>query len=289
MRRLLIIGCGDVALRTVRRLPVGYRVYGLSHSPERHPLLRKYRITPVPGNLDEPETLEMLSGLAQDLVHFAPPANHGTQDMRTAHLLAALAKGKILPQRFVYISTTGVYGNCDGDFVSETRPLRPQTVRAKRRLDAESRIRAWGKRNGVRVSILRVPGIYAGNRLPLEHVKNGAPALLPEQDAYSNHIHADDLAQIVIASLRFGKPGRVYNASDDSELKMGDYFDLVADRFGLPRPVRISYDEARRRIPESRLSFMRESRRLANRRMKRELQVKLDYPMVADGLNAGRD
>lgn len=268
---------------------MGYRVYGLSHSPERHPLLRKYRITPVPGNLDEPETLEMLSGLAQDLVHFAPPANHGTQDMRTAHLLAALAKGKILPQRFVYISTTGVYGNCDGDFVSETRPLRPQTVRAKRRLDAESRIRAWGKRNGVRVSILRVPGIYAGNRLPLEHVKNGAPALLPEQDAYSNHIHADDLAQIVIASLRFGKPGRVYNASDDSELKMGDYFDLVADRFGLPRPVRISYDEARRRIPENRLSFMRESRRLANRRMKRELQVKLHYPMVADGLNAGRD
>jgi len=289
MRRLLIIGCGDVALRMVRNLPTCYRVYALSHSPDRYSLLRGQRITPIPGNLDEPDSLEMLGGLAHDVVHFAPPPSHGTQDTRTAHLLAALGKAKILPHRLTYISTSGVYGNCEGEFVSETRPLQPQTLRAKRRLDAERRIREWGKRNAVSVSILRVPGIYASDRLPLERVKSGAPTLLPEQDAYSNHIHADDLAQTVIASLRYGKPGRVYNTSDDSELKIGDYFDLVADRFGLPRPVRISYDEARRQIPENQLSFMQESRRLANRRMKRELQVRLHYPMVADGLNAARD
>ena len=288
MRRLLIIGCGDVALRMVRKLPAGYRVYALSHSPERYHLLREHGLTPIPGNLDEPDTLEMLGGLAHDVVHFAPPPSLGTKDTRTAHLLATLTKGKILPHRLIYISTSGVYGNCDGDIVPETRPLRPQTARAKRRLDAERRIREWGKRSRVCVSILRVPGIYAGDRLPLEHVKNGTPALLPEQDAYSNHIHADDLARIVIAALRFGKPGRVYNTSDDSELKMGDYFDLVADRFGLPRPTRISYSEARQRIPENLLSFMQESRRLANRRMKRELQVKLRYPVVADGLAAAR-
>lgn len=289
MRRLLIVGCGDIALRMVQRLPAGYRVYALSHSPERYPLLRAHGITPIPGNLDEPDTLEMLSGLAQDVVHFAPPPSQGAQDTRTAHLLAALTKGKILPHRLIYISTSGVYGNCDGDIVPETRPLRPLTMRAKRRLDAERRIRQWGRRGRVCVSILRVPGIYAGDRLPLERVKYGTPALLPEQDAYSNHIHADDLARIVIAALRFGKPGRVYNTSDDSELKMGDYFDLVADRFGLPRPARISYSEARQRIPENQLSFMQESRRLANRRMKRELQVKLRYPMVADGIAAARE
>ncbi len=289
MKRLLIIGCGDVALRMVWKLPAGYRVYALSHSPERYPLLRAHGITPIPGNLDEPDTLEMLSGLAQDVVHFAPPPSQGTQDTRTTHLLAALTKGKILPHRLIYISTSGVYGNCGGDIVPETRPLRPHTMRAKRRLDAERRIREWGRRSRVCVSILRVPGIYAGDRLPLERVKDGTPALLPEQDAYSNHIHADDLARIVIAALRFGKPGRVYNTSDDSELKMGDYFDLVADRFGLPRPTRISYSEARQRIPEKLLSFMQESRRLANRRMKRELQVKLRYPMVADGIATARE
>jgi nucleoside-diphosphate-sugar epimerase len=286
MKRLLIIGCGNVALRMVQMLPTGYRVYALSHSPERYPLLREHGITPIFGDLDEPDTLGMPSGLAQDVVHFAPPPSQGTQDTRTAHLLAALTRGKILPHRLIYISTSGVYGNCGGEIVPETRPLRPQSARAKRRLDAERRIREWGKRSGVCVCILRVPGIYAGDRLPLGRIKDGTPALLAEQDAYSNHIHADDLARTVIASLHFGRPGRVYNTSDDSELKMGDYFDLVADRFALPRPARISYDDARQRIPENQLSFMQESRRLANRRMKRELQVKLRYPMVADGLAA---
>jgi nucleoside-diphosphate-sugar epimerase len=286
MKRLLIIGCGDVALRMVWKLPAGYRVYALSHSPERYPLLREHGIMPIPGNLDEPSTLEMLGGLAQDVVHFAPPPSQGTQDTRTAHLLAALTRGKILPHRLIYISTSGVYGNCSGEIVPETRPLQPHTLRAKRRLDAERRIREWGMRGRVCVSILRVPGIYAGDRLPLERIKSGTPALLPEQDAYSNHIHADDLARTVIAALHFGKPGRVYNTSDDSELKMGDYFDLVADRFGLPRPTRVSYSEARQRISDKLLSFMQESRRLANRRMKRELQVKLRYPMVTDGLAA---
>jgi nucleoside-diphosphate-sugar epimerase len=289
MRRLLIIGCGDVALRMVRKLPAGYRVYALSHSPERFHLLREQGITPIPGNLDEPDSLEILGGLAHDVVHFAPPPTRGAQDTRTAHLLAALTKGKILPHRLIYISTSGVYGNCGGEIVPETRPMRPHTARARRRLDAERKIRDWGRRSRACVSILRVPGIYAGDRLPLERVKSGTPALLPEQDAYSNHIHADDLARIVIAALRFGKPGRVYNTSDDSELKMGDYFDLIADRFGLPRPTRISYSEARQRIPENLLSFMQESRRLANRRMKRELQVKLRYPMVADRFAAARE
>ncbi|MGH8751593.1 MAG: SDR family oxidoreductase [Burkholderiales bacterium] len=286
MRRLLIIGCGDVALRMVRQLRGAYRVYALSHSPQRFATLRAHGIMPVAGDLDKPETLVALGGLAHDVVHFAPPPSQGWYDTRTAHLLAVLTKKKILPHRLIYISTSGVYGDCGGAIVPETRPLKPLTGRARRRFDAERRVREWGRRSGVSVSILRVPGIYAADRLPLQRLKNATPALRAEDDAYSNHIHADDLARSVIAALRLGKPGRAYNTSDDSQLKMGDYFDLVADRFGLPRPPRIARAAAQQKLPETLLSFMQESRRLANRRMKRELQVKLLYPRVADGIAA---
>ncbi len=143
-----------------------------------------------------------------------------------------------------YISTSGVYGDCDGDLIDETRALRPATARACRRLDAECQLRALGRR-GVVVSILRVPGIYAADRLPIERLRKGIPALYAPDDVYTNHIHADDLAMLTCAAVRYGRNNRTYNATDDSQIKMGDYFDLVADRFGLPRAPRLSRREAR--------------------------------------------
>ena len=216
-----------------------------------------------------------------------PPPGRGPRDTRTAHLIAALAKAKSLPQHFVYISTTGVYGDCAGAWIDETHPLHPQTARAQRRVDAERRLRDWGRRSGVRISVLRAPGIYSAERLPLQRLREGTPALQADEDAYTNHVHADDLARMAVAALSFGAPGRVYNASDDSALKMGDYFDLVADRFGLPRPPRVSRAEAAQRIAPNLLSFMGESRRLSNHRIKRELRLKLRYPTVGDGVPAG--
>ena len=286
MRRLLIIGCGDVALRMVPFLRGRCRLYALSHSPERFAALRALDITPIRGDLDRPQTLDAVAGLAHDVVHFAPPPSHGACDTRTAHLIAALAKGRSVPQQVVYISTSGVYGDCNGELVTETRPTHPQTDRAQRRADAERRLRVWGARSGVRVSILRVPGIYAEDRLPIERLKNGTPALTPEDDAYVNHVHADDLAGIVVAALYRGHPNRMYNAADDAPQKMGDYFDLVADRFGLPRPPRITRAEARQTLPGNLLSFMNESRRLVNRRIKRELRARLRFPTVGDGIAA---
>jgi nucleoside-diphosphate-sugar epimerase len=288
MRRLLIVGCGDVGLRTARALRGRWRVYALVRSGERHTQLRSSGIIPVTGDLDEPESLGRLGGLAQDVVHLAPPPGEGIRDARTASLLRALAKGGSLPRRLVYISTSGVYGDCGGAVVDETRGVRPGNDRARRRVDAERRLRAWGVEHGVQVSILRVPGIYAEGRLPLERLKAGTPALLPEQDPYTNHIHADDLARIVIAALSRGRAGRAYNASDDSWMKMGDYFDLVADEFGLPHPPRVSWETAQQTMPATLLSFMRESRRLANRRLKKELRVSLRYPSVAQGVSAAR-
>ena len=172
---------------------------------------------------------------------------------------------------FIYISTSGVYGDCGGARVSEVHRLNPQSSRALRRVDAELQIRQWAKRNGVSASILRVPGIYAKDRLPLERLRTGMPAITAAEDGYTNHIHADDLAHIIVAALRCGKPNRVYHASDDGETKMGDYFDAVADAYGLPHPPRITRAEAQRVLPQSLLSFMNESRRLLNERMKREL------------------
>jgi len=284
----MIIGCGDVGLRMVRALRGRWRIYALTHSENRHALLRAEGIVPVAGDLDRPETLERLAGLAQDVVHFAPPPGSGTRDTRTANLIRALAKGGSLPQRMVYISTSGVYGDCGGAVVDETRQAKPASDRARRRLDAEWQLRAWGAETGVHVSILRVPGIYSTERLPLARLKAGTPTLKTEQDPYTNHIHADDLARIVIAALSRGRGGRAYNASDDTWMKMGDYFDLVADQFGLPHPPRISREAAEREIPENTLSFMRESRRLVNCRLKKELRVRLRYPSVAQGVVAAR-
>jgi nucleoside-diphosphate-sugar epimerase len=286
MRRLLIIGCGDVALRAAPQLRDRYRIYALTRSRERVPLLRAHGMVPITGDLDDAASLEALAGIAHDVLHCAPPPRRGTRDTRTAHLIAALAKGESLPQQLVYISTSGVYGDCEGEYVHETRAPRPQTARAQRRVDAERQLRVWGRRSGVRVAILRAPGIYSEARLPLARLQAGIPALCAEEDAYTNHIHAADLARAAVAALRFAPSGRAYNAADDSLLKMGDYFDLVADRFGLPRPQRISRAEARQRNGPDLLSYMSESRRLSNHRIKRELRLKLRYPTVREGIAA---
>ncbi len=271
MQRLLIAGFGDIARRALPQLA---RRFAVSRISRREGL-----------DLDRPETLRHLEA-ADALLHLAPPPLHGDTDPRTTNLLATLGKGRILPARVVYVSTSGVYGDCNGELVSETHPARPQTDRAWRRADAEKRLREWGRRSGVSVSILRVPGIYAADRLPLARLEQGTPALQSEDDSYVNHVHADDLARLVIAALHHAYSGRMYNAVDDAPQKMGDYFDLVADRFGLPRPPRVARAEAARVIPETLLSFMNESRRLTNRRIKQELRFKLRYPTVHDGLAA---
>lgn len=284
MKRVLIIGCGDVGLRVALLLRARHRIYALTHNAERVAELRRHGLMPLPGDLDHPHTLSGLAGLAHGVIHLAPPPAHGNSDVRTAHLIAALGRGRSLPRYFIYISTSGVYGDCAGALVDETSPLRPQTGRARRRADAEHRLREWGARTGVCVSILRVPGIYAADRLPVARIERGTPALRPQDDTYVNHIHADDLANMVVAALYHGQANRSYNASDDAPQKMGDYFDLVADRFRLPRPPRVTRAEAGVVMPGNLYSFMSESRRLTNRRIKQELRVRLRYPTVYEGI-----
>ena len=283
MQRMLIIGCGDIARRTLPLLQRHYRLYALLRNPAHGEYWRMRGVTPIAGDLDDAATLRRIGGLADIVLHLAPPPNTGVSDNRTRHLLAAMSRGQ-LPRRMVYVSTSGVYGDCAGARVAETRPIHPQNPRALRRADAEQQLRSWAARNGVRVSILRVPGIYAEDRLPVDRIRAGTPAIVAAEDGYTNHIHADDLARILLATLRHGRANRSYNSNDDGEMKMGEYFEAVADAFQLPHPPRISRAEAQRTLPASLLSFMNESRRLVNTRLKQELGVRLEYPTVATEL-----
>ena len=283
---LLIVGCGDVGLRVAALLRGRWRLLGLTSSPARCAELRAAGIEPLVGDLDVPRTLARLAGLADAVLHLAPPPAAGADDPRTTNLLRALAR-KNRATRLVYASTSGVYGDCAGARIDETRALRPATDRARRRVAAEARMRWYGHAFGARVSVLRIPGIYALDRAggdPRERVARGTPVLQPSDDVYTNHIHVDDLARACVLALHRAAPQRVYHASDDTELKMGEYFDLVADIAGLPRPPRVARTDAGALLGAASMSFMSESRRLDNRRLKQELRLALRYRTVDDGL-----
>ena len=283
--RVLILGCGDIGLRLVPLLLPRYRVLAVTSNPGRRAELRAAGAIPIVADLDAPLTLGRLARLAPTIVHLAPPQSEGRIDRRTRNLAAILPEGA----RLVYVSTTGVYGDCAGASFDETRSVRPQNARAVRRVDAETVLRAWARRRHGKLSILRVPGIYAADRLPLERLHKGLPALVAREDVHTNHIHADDLARICLAAMRLGAPNRVYHAVDDTDLKMGDYFDAVADAAGLSRPPRLPRSELERSVSPMMLSFMSESRRLHNARIKEELGVQLRYPDVQSLLTQWRE
>lgn len=289
--RVLVVGFGDVGQRAAALLPAGLRVLALTSQSSRVPELRAAGVRPLHVNLDDALAVRRLAGLAQRVLHLAPPPGQGPTDPRTTRLLQALSRGGA-PCTLVYGSTTGVYGDAGGAEFDETRSVAPTTDRARRRVHAEAAVRAFGRRHaeaGTRACILRIPGIYALDRVggdPRERVRRGSPVLRPEDDVWTNHIHADDLARACVAALWRARPGRVVHVSDDTRLRMGDYFDFVADRFGLPRPPRLSRAEAASVLSPMQLSFMGESRQLRNARLKTELRVTLRYPDVMAGLSA---
>ncbi|HTN49147.1 MAG TPA: NAD-binding protein [Burkholderiaceae bacterium] len=274
--RLLIVGCGDVGLRILSRLASRYRVVALTSTPARVMVLRDAGAVPIVGDLDRRSSLRRLRGCAPWLLHLAPPADDSPRDTRTRHLMAVLAGAT---RRAVYISTTGVYGDHAGRLIDETARLSPANERARRRVDAERVMR-----DRCRATVLRVPGIYAHDRLPLERLRRGLPALLDADDVYTSHVHADDLARICITALLRGAAARVYNAVDGSSMKMGEYFNAVADASGLPCPPRLPRAQLQAAVSPVMYSFMTESRQLVNRRLVRELRVRLLYPTVANAL-----
>jgi len=276
MKRILIIGCGDVGERLVRRYRHQAHFFALTRSVAGAARLRALGVKPIVGDLDQPSTLLRLPRV-DGVFHFAPPPAEGASDTRTRHLLRALAR-QAHPDKLVYISTSGVYGDCGGAWVQESRATAPVNARARRRVDAETQLRNWGARQHVNVAILRAPGIYAADRLPLERIRRGTPALIADEDSYTNHIHADDLARLAWVAMFRARPQRIYHAVDAQPMKMGDWFDSCADAFDLPRPPRVTRAAADGLLSEALLSFLRESRQLSNRRATHELRFRYLYP-----------
>jgi nucleoside-diphosphate-sugar epimerase len=285
-RGVLIVGCGYVGRRVAGlELDGGAAVAALARSGASAERLRAHGIEPLSGDLDAPASLRSLPASGVDLYCLAPPPSRGVTDPRLAALLDVLVPGN-RPRRIVLISTTGVYGDCHGEWVGEDRPPNPQADRARRRLDAENRLRAYSARHGVGFVILRVAGIYGPGRLPEERLRRGDPVLCEEESPWSNRIHVDDLARACVAAMRHARANVVINATDGHPSTMTDYFNRVADALGLPRPPTVSMAEARARLSAGMLSYLDESKRLDNRRLREELGVELHYPDLVTGLKA---
>lgn len=283
MAPVLIVGCGYVGRRLARQLrTAGRAVSGLVRSADSAARLQALNVTPLVADLDVPAPLPALPGGAE-VYYFAPPPGEGDADPRLRRVLAAFTV--TLPRRVVYISTSGVYGDCAGGWVDESHPLNPTTPRARRRAAAEAALQAWSRQTGVPIVILRVPGIYGPGKLPLERLRKGLPLLREEDSPYTNRIHVDDLIAVCRAAMQRGTPGAAYNVSDGQPSNMTDYFNRIADRTGLPRPPVVGRDEIDALSPGMR-AFMEESKRLDNRRMREELGVTLRYPALEAGLAA---
>lgn len=282
---VLILGCGYVGQRLARQLrSEGVEVTGVVRSEESAVKLRALGAHAIRADLDAPTQLPPLPTAGAEVYYFMPPPGNGDVDSRLRRMLSTIDR-TALPARVVYISTSGVYGDCHGDWVDETHALNPATPRARRRLDAETELRGWSEATGVPIVILRVPGIYGPGKLPLERLRQGLPLLREADSPYTNRIQVDDLVAVCRAAMQRGRPGAVYNVSDGQPSNMTDYFNRIADRTGLPRPPLVARDQIDQLSPGMR-GFMEESKRLDNRRMLEELAITPMYPTLESGLDA---
>ena len=284
-RGVLIIGCGD----TGRRLAAVYRaegrqVTGLVRSEGSARALVSAGIRPIRCDLDAGDLPSLPSGGTR-VFYFAPPVDVGTDDVRIERLLEQLELTG-LPARFLYMSTTGVYGDCEGRWIDESEPLKPSTHRAQRRIAAEQAVQRWCTEQGIDWEILRVPAIYGPGRLLTERLKSGMPTVRPEECSYTNRIHIDDLVAVCHAVMADAPAGSIYNVSDGNPSTITDYLFLLAELTPSPKPPLISMSEAERMLSPSIMSFMKESKRLRNEKLLRETGLTLRHPNLESGLRA---
>jgi len=285
-KTVLIVGCGYIGRRVAGLLRAeNYPVTGCVRSKESAAELERSGIQTVTVDLDQPVAKSVWAHGFDAVFYFAPPPAQGERDPRVQVFLQALDV-EAPPRRIVYISTSAVYGDCQGAWISESQAANPATARGHRRLDAEQRLAAWCNDHDTQWIVLRVPGIYGPGKLPLARLRKGIPVLREQDSPYTNRIHADDLSRICVAAMKSPHANTVYNVSDGHPGNMADYFFRVADAAGLPRPPTVSREEAQRVLSAGMLSFLKDSRRMGNSKMLDELAVTLQYPDLAAGLPA---
>ncbi len=281
----LIVGCGDVGSRLAAVLSdAGESVRAVVRSAESAQALARGGLPVLRCDLDDDALPEGVSE-GETICYLVPPPGEGRKDTRLRRFLAGLARSG-RPRRILLISTSGVYGDCAGEWVDESRAPNPRVDRAWRRLDAERQVLTWRAASGGEAVIFRVAGIYGPGKLPLERLRRGLPMIAPEQAPWTNRIHIDDLVQACVLGLRAGRDGEIYNVSDGRPGNMADYFNRVADLAGLPRPPLIDPAEADVRLSAGLRAYLAESRRLRNDKLLRELGLVLRYPDLESGLAA---
>lgn len=284
VKNVFIIGCGDIGERVAKLCrEKSVPVAGLVRSEVSVHRLRAAEIEPVLIDLTQPDTQITLPTAASTVFYLAPPPSEGESDPLIRRFLAAIAEDA-LPEKLVLLSTTAVYGDCHGEWITETHPVNPQTARGQRRLDAEQAVGDWSASTGVPIVILRVGGIYGPGRLPIARIKKGLPILKEAESPFTNRIHQDDLAQICVAAAERGKAGELYNVSDGRPSTMSRYFKDIARAYDLSLPPEVSLEEAQQVMSAGMLSYLKESRRLDNRKLIEELRVELQYPSFEVGL-----
>ncbi|NOZ51923.1 MAG: SDR family oxidoreductase [Gammaproteobacteria bacterium] len=278
MKNILIIGFGDIGQRLAQRYANINKVSitGLTRSTNTATTASIPGLSVIKADLDQPQSLQHLPFKNAIVFYFAPPPSKGTTDPRLRRFLTAISSTN-LPEKIILISTTAVYGHCDGDWVTESTPVEPQTDRGKRRLDAENALQTWSTTMQRDIVILRVAGIYAANRFPIDRLQQQLPILYEHLSPYSNRIHADDLAMICMAAAENAPDGAIYNVCDGQPSTMSHYFKAVAQALGLPAPPEIDLETAQQVMSKGMISYLNESRRISNQKLLDELGITLNY------------
>ncbi|MCL4108368.1 UNVERIFIED_CONTAM: hypothetical protein GTU68_065396 [Idotea baltica] len=278
-----IVGCGDIG-RRVAALYQDRELHGIVSSAESASLCEQLSIYSKILDLDSSYSLESDSFSGADIYYFAPPPPVGAKDTRLKRFLNQISEDSELPRRLVMISTTGVYGDSGGEWIDENTPVNPKADRAVRRVSAEQILQRWSEKTHCSFMILRVPGIYAEDRLPLARLEKNLPIVIEAEAGYTNRIHADDLARACKAAMDCDASNQIINVTDGNPSTMTDYFNHVADYAKLPRPPQISLDEAEQTLSAGMVSYLKESRRIKNDKMLKILGFKLLYPSLKASL-----
>ncbi|MFT4634723.1 MAG: nucleoside-diphosphate-sugar epimerase [Arenicella sp.] len=291
LKTSLIFGCGDVGRRIAKALIKDglepSAISGLVNSVNSQQQSASIGVLCRLIDLDSLET-NLLAGLTScnnaELYYTIAPQKHGLSDQRSDALIKHFMAANILPSKVVLISTTGVYGDCDGDWVSELSTTQPQTERGQRRLDSERQWLTWGESQGVSVVVLRAPGIYAFSRLPRARLERRTPVVNASECGFSNRVHADDLAAMCCMAMREAPAAEIYNATDGTPGKITEYLQAAAQALNYPPLPEISLSQAQQQLSPGMLSYLSESRKISNRKIVEGLGYKLLYPDFQKGL-----